>query len=153
MPHLMLQILAGLVLLCCSQSVVAAQALPDFCESVEPGLLNGLGGPYGQHVAPGGVVYCEGLLPKPIAIHPPEVISVKQSQSTAISFDAGTKAIVTWQNSSPANEFAHLKLRAMKSPLFALDASVAATRFEWNSDLIARLQPEWKNTSSAESVG
>jgi hypothetical protein len=42
----------------------------------------------------------------------------------------------------------HLKLRALKKPLFALDAAVPATKFEWDSNLIARLQPQWENIAA-----
>ena len=139
-------ILFGLLLFC-GQRVTAAQSLPKFCEAVDPALLNGLEAPYSRHVAPDGTSYCEGLLPKSIGILPPEVISVKQDQAP-VSFVPGTNAVLTWHSSLPAGESAHLKLRALKDPLFALDAEIPSTKFEWNSNLIARLQPKWENMAA-----
>jgi hypothetical protein len=143
------RILLGLLLFCSQQRVTVAQALPAFCEQVDPKVLGGTQVPYSQHVASDGkTIYCEGILSGPIAILPPDVISAKQDQSGNVIFTEGTKAVLTWSASSPANELAHLKLRALKSPLFALDTAVSAAEFEWDSDLIARLQPEWKNISA-----
>jgi hypothetical protein len=66
--------------------VKAYEDLPTFCASVSPALLGGLEAPYKQQRAPDGTVYCEGLLPKPIAIPPVRVVSVKQAQSPDITF-------------------------------------------------------------------
>jgi hypothetical protein len=148
MSRLCARILVGVLSFCGFRGGADAQLLPAFCESVAPAMLSGLEAPYSQHVAPDGTAYCEGLLPGPIAILPPEVISVKQDQSPNVRFTPGTKAVLTWPTSSPTNELTHVRLRALTKNLFALDAAVPATKFEWKSDLIARLQPDWENIAA-----
>ena len=129
----------------------AAQDLPSFCAPVDPALLSCLQAPYSRHLTPDGTPYCEGLLPKPIAIVPPRIVSVKQDQSPNARFEAGETAVLTWLSGLQQKESALIKLRSFKTPLFALDAAAAGSRFEWNSTLISRLQPEWADIAALVS--
>ena len=84
-------------------------------------------------------------------MEPPLVISVKQEQSSVVTFEQGKSAAITWcdQLKQPV----HVQLRSIKSPMFALDAMHAA-KFEWNADSIARWQPGLaKHRSARRSAG
>ncbi len=128
---------------CCAGAI--GQALPAFCQQVPNSLLGGLQSPYARQVAPDGSVYCEGLLRRTIGMEPPLVISVKQEQSSNVTFEQGKSGAITWcdQLKQPV----HVQLRSIKSPMFALDAMHAA-KFEWNADSIARWQPDWQNIAA-----
>jgi hypothetical protein len=117
---------------------------PEYCAPVSDDLLGGLAAPYARQVAPDGSVYCEGLLRTPILLPPPKVISVKQDQVNN-SFVRGSTAVLTWcdEIQSPA----HVQLRSIKQPLFALDALKTGT-FEWRADLIATWQPDWSQVAA-----
>ena len=93
-------------------------------------------------MTPKGDAYCEGLLRTPIALPPTMVVSVKQDQAESIIFAAGRTASLTWCDDG--REAAHVRLRSMKLPAFALDASDKG-KFEWRTDLIAKWQPDWRN--------
>jgi hypothetical protein len=131
-----------------ASGLCAAQDLPSFCAAVDPALLSGLEAPYSRHLTPDGTPYCEGLLPRPIAIVPPRIISVKQDQSPTATFEARATAVLTWLSGPKQKESAQIKLRSFKTPLFALDAAAAGSRFEWSSTLISRLQPEWRDIAA-----
>jgi hypothetical protein len=125
----------------------AAQDLPSFCASIPLALLRDLADPYSRQKSPDGTEYCEGLLRTPLWVPPPTVISVKQEQPVDIRFTEGARAVLTWCDPLSPAGLIHLQLRALKSPLFALDAQ-HAHGFEWSSELIARWQPEWKNIAA-----
>lgn len=128
---------------CCAGAI--GQALPEFCQKVSTSLLGGLQSPYARQVAPDGSVYCEGLLRRTIGMEPPLVISVKQEQSSNVTFAQGKSAALTWCDE--LNQPVHVQLRSIKSPLFALDAMHTA-KFEWSADSIARWQPDWQDIAA-----
>lgn len=124
-----------------------AQSLPTYCEAVDSGLLGGLAAPYTKHATADGATYCEGVLPKPIGISPPAIISLKQKQSLDLRFATGTVASLSWASADRIQD-AHLRLRSLQAPLFALDAAPTTSSFNWDANLIARLQPNWKYSAA-----
>jgi hypothetical protein len=140
----------GVIWLCFATHVQAAENRPDYCAPVSDALLGGLAAPYARQVAPDGSVYCEGLLRNPIALQPPQVVSVKQDQAVNSGFAAGSVAALTWCDESRLP--VHLQLRAMKPPLFALDA-LHTGKFEWRADLIATWQPDWNQVAALATRG
>ena len=123
----------------------AAQSRPAGCESMPDGLLGGLAAPYARQVAPDGTAYCEGLIRNPIALLPPNVISIKQDQLNDPVFQRSETATLTWCGNSM--DALHISLRSTLSPWFALDA-MHSTRFEWKTDEIASWQPNWKKLAA-----
>ena len=133
------------VSVCCSGLTGAAQDRPSFCEPVPDALLGGLQAPYARQVAPDGSPYCEGLLRRPIFLPPPSVVSVKQDQAGNYLFVPNKIGSLTWCDDSL--ESVHVRLRSLKSPMFALDAMNKA-KFDWRTDLIAKWQPDWNNIAA-----
>ena len=121
----------------CSAS---CQAGPGFCEQPQAADLRDLQAPYAQQKAPDGALYCEGLLPRPIASPPPTVVSLKQEQSDVASFKSGGVATLNWCD-DPKQDV-HISLRSMVIPLFALDA-LHSHSFNWRTDLVSKWQPNW----------
>ncbi len=145
----LLQVSAILVVMLTAWADVALpQSLPAYCEAVDSGLLGGLAVPYAKRATPdGSTYYCEGVLPKPIGISPPAIISLKQEQPVDLRFSTGTVASLSWTSAGQIQE-AHLRLRSLQAPLFALDAAPIASSFSWDANLIARLQPNWKYSAA-----
>lgn len=133
------------VSICCAALAGAAQDRPSFCEPVPDALLGGLQAPYARQVAPDNTFYCEGLLRNPIALPPTLVVSVKQDQAANSLFLPNRIASLTWCDDP--QEQIHVRLRSLKSPMFALDA-MHAHEFEWRTDLIAQWQPDWRNIAA-----
>jgi hypothetical protein len=136
---------AVFVSICYSALAAAAQDRPTFCEPVPDALLGGLQAPYARQVAPDGNPYCEGLLRSPIALPPTRVVSVKQDQAGNSLFVPNKIASLTWCDDS--GEPVHVRLRSLKSPMFALDA-LNKVKFDWSTDLIAKWQPDWRNIAA-----
>jgi hypothetical protein len=132
-------------MVCSSAGVALGQSQPAFCEKVPDALLAGLQAPYAQETSADGKPYCEGLLVNPIALLPPSVVSLKQSQSTVPPFAAGTIVSLNWCDDPTLP--VHIRLRSQKVPLFGLDALEAGS-FKWRSDLIATWQPNWTNLAA-----
>lgn len=134
-------------LICLSGVAQAQHDRPSFCEPIDDALLGGLEAPYARHLAADKIPYCEGLLRVPTALPPAMVVSVKQHQSK-VRFAQGKIATLTWCDG--AQQLVHVKLRSLRSPLFALDA-VHKSAFRWPSDLIAQWQPDWDNVAATAS--
>lgn len=132
-------------LICSSAGIALGQSRPAFCEQIPDALLGGLQAPYAQQTSADGKPYCEGLLVNPIALLPPSVVSLKQSQVSVPPFASGAVISLTWCD-DPALPV-HVRLRSPKVPLFALDALEAGS-FKWHSDLIATWQPNWNNLAA-----
>lgn len=118
----------------------AADPPSGACQSVRAADLQGLDDPYVTKVAPDGSVYCEGLLPKPIGLRAPQVVSATRDRNPNPVFMRGTMATLQWCD-DPA-ERVHVQLRSIKPPLFALDTQ-AVSKFRWSADTIAKWQPDW----------
>lgn len=131
--------------LCATGDTVLGQSRPAFCDQTPDALLGGLQAPYKQQNSADGKPYCEGLLVNPIALLPPRVVSVKQSQENLHPFVSGALASVTWCD-DPKSPL-HIRLRSIKIPNFGLDALQAAT-FKWRTDGIATWQPNWDNLAA-----
>jgi hypothetical protein len=131
--------------ICSSGGVAFGQSRPAFCEQIPDGLLGGVQTPYAPQTSPHGKSYCEGLLVSPIAILPPSVISLKQSQVSVPPFASGAIASMNWCD-DPALPL-HVRLRSTKIPLFGLDALEAGS-FKWRTNLIATWQPNWNNLAA-----
>lgn len=136
--------IVGLIALCFNTNARAAENRPDYCALVSDALLVGLAAPYTRKVAPDGSVYCEGLLRNPIALPPPQVVSVKQDAVVNSGFVSGSIAVLTWCDESRLP--VHVQLRSMTG-LFALDA-LQSGKFEWRADLIATWQPNWSQVAA-----
>jgi hypothetical protein len=134
-----------IIFLSSSGGVVLGQSRPAFCEQVPDALLGGLQAPYGQHTTPDGKSYCEGLLVNPIALLPPSVVSLKQSQASVPPFASGIIDSLNWCDDPTLP--VHIRLRSTKVPFFGLDALQPGT-FKWRTDMIATWQPNWDNLAA-----
>ena len=120
---------------------IEAQALPPFCEQVSTASLRNIAVPYGLR-RQSGRMWCEGILPRPVGIRTIRVVSLKQVQLGEVTpFRPAETRTLAWCDASPAGE-AHVALRAIADPLYALDA-VSEGRFEWPLSLIARQHRDW----------
>jgi hypothetical protein len=128
-----------------SGGIAFGQTRPAFCDQIPDALLGGIQAPYAQQTSPEGKSYCEGLLVNPIAILPPSVISVKQSQLSVPTFTSGVVASLNWCD-DPALPV-HVRLRSTKIPFFGLDALQPGS-FTWRTDLVATWQPTWNNLAA-----
>jgi hypothetical protein len=128
-----------------SGGVALGQNRPAFCEQIPDALLGGLQAPYAQMISPDGKSYCEGLLVNPIALLPPSVVSLKQSQVSVRPFASGGTASLNWCD-DPTQPI-HIRLRSAKVPFFGLDA-LQPGAFKWRTDVIATWQPNWNNLAA-----
>lgn len=143
-PHSLLKIII-IAILCSSGGTVLGQSRPAFCEQIPDALLGGLQAPYAQQTSPEGKSYCEGLLVKPIALLPPSVVSLKQSQVSVPPFTSGAIASLNWCDDPKLP--VHIRLRSTKIPFFGLDALQPGS-FKWRTELIATWQPNWNNLAA-----
>lgn len=132
-------------ILCSSCGVAFGQARPAFCEQIPNALLEGVQAPYAQQTSPDGKPYCEGLLVNPIALLPPSVVSLKQSQVSLPTFTSGAVASLNWCDDPRLP--VHIRLRSTKIPFFGLDALQQGS-FKWRTDTIATWQPNWDNLAA-----
>jgi hypothetical protein len=122
---------------------VKAQQLPSFCTQVTSDQLKDTTIPYAPRTAIDHSQYCEGQLTTAIAAHPVEIISFKQETDSVFTFSPGKTASLSWCRIAGIDNSLHLSLRDIKPTIYALDAE-AADRFEWNTDVIGKIQPEYR---------
>lgn len=133
-----------LVLWACNIPVFG-QNRPSFCDQTPDFLLGGLQTPYTQKAGVAGKPYCEGLLVRPIALLPPHIISVKQSQKESFVFASGKIESLNWCDDPELP--ARISLRSVKIPLFGLDG-LEAGAFKWHTDTVSVWQPNWDNLAA-----
>jgi hypothetical protein len=131
--------------LCFSGEIALGQSRPAFCDQIPAELLTNLQAPYAQQTSPDGKAYCEGLLVNPIALLPPTVVSLKQSQVGVPRLAPGTIASLNWCDDRTVP--VHIRVRSTKAPFFGLDALQPGS-FKWRTNMIATWQPNWDNLAA-----
>lgn len=123
-------------------ALMKAQQLPSFCTQVTPDQLGGLAVPYAEHTATDHSQYCEGQLTTGIAARSVEIVSFKEEASSTFKFSPGTTASLSWCRIPEVDKSTHLSLRTIRPAIYALDAQ-PIDKFEWNSDVIGTVHPDY----------
>jgi hypothetical protein len=137
---------AGVLATCIAVNATAEEAkLPAFCAQVSAESMKGISIPYGIRES-GGVRWCEGTLPVPLAVRTLKIVSVQQADAPP-AIQPNTAVELKWCPVSAAvgkASPAQLNIRSVDEPLFGLNAAPEGNSFRWPSDMFARFRRDWK---------
>jgi hypothetical protein len=131
--------------------IARGDPVPSFCEQFPKESLEGLKAPYGPRALPDGSIYCEGLLPRRAGAPLLRIISAKQLQDAPIlETSLPARALtLTWCDDAAAKpSVSRVRLRAIGSPLYALDAERSGGRFAWQPDPELPVTVRWKGIAA-----